>query len=243
MSTQAAVDPFPPSIRTEFSQWIEAPGYTNRERIPYTKWVRMQVFLDDKDLKPENAADSNTKFRALTEFELINRRLHRKPDAKHELPRYAVPGSEAFDLVVREHLRLLHAGRDKTWAAIELKYYGIQKQDVNWIVAHCRNCILNRPSASKAPLQPITSNNVFERVQIDLIDMRHEPSERYQWILHVKDHFSKYSMLYALHSKHAEGIADALGEFIKAFGPPKIVQCDNGKEFKGMYYHYLCHTM
>ena len=34
-------------------------------------------------------------------------------------------------------------------------------------------------------------------------------------------------------SKHAEPIAAAFGQFIAAFLPPKIMQADNGKEFKG----------
>ena len=63
--------------------------------------------------------------------------------------------------------------------------------------------------------------------------MRHEPSGQFKWILHVKDHFLKYTQLYLLKSKHAEPIADAFALFIAAFLPPKIVQCDNGKEFKG----------
>lgn len=73
----------------------------------------------------------------------------------------------------------------------------------------CKNCALNRPAATKAPLQPIVSGRAWERVQVDLIDMRHEPSGQYKWILHVKDHFSKYTQLYALKSKHSEPIAEA----------------------------------
>jgi hypothetical protein len=63
--------------------------------------------------------------------------------------------------------------------------------------------------------------------------MRHKPSGQFKWILYIKDHFSKYIQLYALKSKHAEPIAAAFAQFIAAFLPPKIMQCDNGKEFKG----------
>jgi hypothetical protein len=47
---------------------------------------------------------------------------------------------------------------------------------VGWVTAHCKNCKLNRAVSVRAPLQPIIVNSVFERVQIDLIDFRHEPS-------------------------------------------------------------------
>ena len=76
---------------------------------------------------------------------------------------------------------------------------------------------MNRPAATKAPLQPIITGRAWERVQIDLIDMRHEPSGQFKWILHIKDHFSKYTQLYPLKSMHAEPIAAAFDMFITAF--------------------------
>jgi hypothetical protein len=39
--------------------------------------------------------------------------------------------------------------------------------------------------------------------------------------------------LYLLKSKHTEPIAAAFAQFVAAFLPPKIMQSDNGKEFKG----------
>ena len=63
--------------------------------------------------------------------------------------------------------------------------------------------------------------------------MRHKPSGQFKWILYIKDHFSKYTQLYPLKSKHAKPIADAFALFIAVFLPPKIMQADNRKEFKG----------
>ena len=76
-------------------------------------------------------------------------------------------------------------------------------------------------------------NNTFERVQIDLINMRHEPSGCYKWILHAKDYFSKFSVLFPLVSKQCEPITECLTIYIMFFGLPKIIQCDNNTEFKG----------
>jgi hypothetical protein len=146
---------------------------------------------------------------------------------------FVVPKAEVFDVIAQEHLKLLHAGRNKVWPTIEQQYYGIKREDVEFILKRCKNCTLNRPNATKAPLVPIISGRAWERVQIDLIDMRHEPSGQYKWILHIKDHFSKYTQLYPLKSKHAGPIADCFAQFIAAFLPPKIMQADNGKEFKG----------
>jgi hypothetical protein len=63
--------------------------------------------------------------------------------------------------------------------------------------------------------------------------MRYEPLGQYKWILHIKDYFSKYTQLYLLKSKHAEPIVECFAQFITAFLPPKIMQADNGREFKG----------
>jgi transposase InsO family protein len=45
--------------------------------------------------------------------------------------------------------------------------------------------------------------------------MRHEPCGQYQWILHIKDHFN-------------------IGPILSSCGPPGSIQCDNGREFKGV---------
>lgn len=229
----ASINPFPNDIRIAFQCYIQAPGYINRERIEYSKWVRLHHFLDNPNLKPESQTESRLKHRAYAEFELIHDKLFRRADSRFRNPRYVVPESEVFDIIANEHLQLLHAGQTKTWAAVQQKYYGIKREDIDFVLKRCKNCALNRPAATKAPLVPIVTGRAWERVQIDLIDMRHEPSGQFKWILHIKDHFSKYTQLYPLKSKHAEPIAAAFAQFIAAFLPPKIMQADNGKEFKG----------
>ena len=82
-------------------------------------------------------------------------------------------------------------------------------------------------------MEPIVVLKALEQIQVDLINMRHEPSGTYKWILHIKDHFTKFSRLYPLHSKCASGVADKIMLFIQHYGSPDICQADNGKEFKG----------
>ena len=52
-------------------------------------------------------------------------------------------------------------------------------------------------------------------------------------MLYIKDHFSKFLVLYTLKTKESRPIADCITQFIAIFFPPKILQCDNGREFKG----------
>jgi transposase InsO family protein len=66
---------------------------------------------------------------------------------------------------------------------------------------------------------------------MDLIDMRSVQYEDSKFILHVKDHFTKFSWIFALPSKEAKHVATHLRNIFYTFGPPKILQSDNGKEF------------
>jgi len=113
-------------------------------------------------------------------------------------------------------------------------FYGIKKDEVEWLSKHCQSCLLERQNRSHAPLEPIISDYTLQRVQIDLVDFRHEPHGQYKWVLHIMDHFSKWTSLFALKSKSAAKVADALAMFIGFFGYPEIIQCDNGREFKGV---------
>lgn len=69
------------------------------------------------------------------------------------------------------------------------------------------------------------------RMQIDLIDMRSVEHGGHKWIFHAKDHFSKYSWLRPLMSKEAVNVAGVLKSIFYQFGPPRILQSDNGREF------------
>jgi len=94
---------------------------------------------------------------------------------------------------------------------------GYHRQSVNRWLLIANSVHLIRGREGKRPLEPITVSRVWERIQTDLIDMRHTPDGRYAWILHIKDHYSKYTQLYALKGKDSEGIAECLAMFIMAF--------------------------
>ena len=50
----------------------------------------------------------------------------------------------------------------------------------------------------------------LERLQIDLIDLRHEADGHMKWIGHIKDNFIKFSALFALPSKEATEVVNVL---------------------------------
>jgi len=110
----------------------------------------------------------------LHDYQIISGQPYRQTDEKHKTPRFCPREHEVFDLIVREHAsELMHAGRDKTWAEIDRKYYGITKKEVAFLLDHCITCAKTRSAKTAAPLNAIVVKEIWERLQIDLIDFRH----------------------------------------------------------------------
>lgn len=95
----------------------------------------------------------------------------------------------------------------------------------------CDACQTRRSISKPACGKPILSVGFLTRLQVDLIDMRSVEHNGFKFIMHVKDHFTKFSWLFALPSKEANNVATHLRNIFYTFGPPKILQSDNGKEF------------
>ena len=67
--------------------------------------------------------------------------------------------------------------------------------------------------------------------QIDLIDDQSMPDGPYNYVLDYQDHGIKFCQLRPLTKKSHRAIALELINIFCIFGPPSILQADNGKEF------------
>jgi len=99
--------------------------------------------------------------------------LHQRPKVESELPQWVVPISETFDQIEQVHAHLGHAGYVKTFKGLQDRYYGITTEQVQWLVGRCQTCLKNCPNRSRGEQEQIIPHRILERVQIDLIDMRH----------------------------------------------------------------------
>jgi len=95
----------------------------------------------------------------------------------------------------------------------------------------CDTCQTRRSFPTPISGKPVISIGFLTRLQVDLIDMRSVSYNGYNFIMHAKDHFTKFAWLYALPSKEAFHAANNLRNIFYIFGPPKILQSYNGKEF------------
>lgn len=76
------------------------------------------------------------------------------------------------------------------------------------------------------------------RHQIDLIDMGQKGAVEfnglsYRYVLSVMDVFSRFVWLRPINEKMSKNIADELRSIYLEHGPPCVIQCDQGGEFKG----------
>lgn len=140
---------------------------------------------------------------------------------------------ELCDVVNNIHAEeLKHSGYKKVFDYIQRHYYGVTRKFVQAFCKNCPVCQLKQPQIKVPPLRPIVHKDFLERIQVDLIDMRHSPDKDFSYIGHFMDHFSKFHVLFPLKSKTAEEVAMMLEERVLAyFGPPKIFHSDNGREF------------
>jgi hypothetical protein len=183
------------ALEIEFNKaMIQNQSRRNKARLTFEERGHMIRHLtmtetEWRDL-PSSEKDSrerNRRAKALKYFEMKGTLLMRKPEVfaegtDHEvrLPlRQAALDDDVYYVIKQAHERLGHAGYKKTFEAVRLDVYGINREEVEWLTDHCRRCELNRPNHSRAPLQPIESSGTNMRCQIDLIDMRAEPSGPY----------------------------------------------------------------
>jgi hypothetical protein len=61
------------------------------------------------------------------------------------------------------------------------------------------------------------------------MDFTSQPDREYNWVLQIKDHFSRMIWLFPLKEKSSPEVARALTTWIQ----PYRFYCDNGSEFKG----------
>nr|BDT63497.1 MAG: integrase-like protein [Sesarmops intermedium nimavirus] len=157
-----------------------------------------------------------------------------KKDSIDPYVRY-IPDSEIFDVIYDAHVNVCHGGQKRTYREVKKTVGNVTQEQVAQFVSYCVICEEKRLiRKNKRVLRPITSGSYSERGQVDLIDMRScKTADGYCYILHYQDHFTKFSILVALHSKQTTEVSKHLYEIFTLMGAPKILQCDNGKEFIG----------
>lgn len=143
--------------------------------------------------------------------------------------------TEVFDVIYDAHVNVCHGGQKRTYCEVKKTVANVTREQVAKFLSYCVTCEEKRSiKKNKRVVRPITSSGYSERGQVDLIDMRSFPTpDNYCFILHYQDHFSKFTVLKALHSKQTSEVSQHLYDIFTLIGAPKILQSDNGNEFVG----------
>ena len=151
--------------------------------------------------------------------------------------RRCVPYSQiesALELCHRGPHGVGHAGQDGTWYHCLRMFDGITRDVCRKYVQKCGICQAKQPKMNKAPLTPIVSKALWERVVMDLVSYKDSPCNGYRYIWHAEDHYSKYHFARRLKNKTAAGVARCVEDMLVFTGGIRILQIDNGTEFKGV---------
>jgi hypothetical protein len=119
-----------------------------------------------------------------------------------------------YKIIHKAHLEAGHSGVNKTEYAMGIRYALVPR---SVICEYCRLCaICNRTvkQTLQSTIIPIESQKFWERIQIDLVDMRHKPSisrgKTFKYISHVIDHFTSFNIMWPLEKKEAEEVVHGL---------------------------------
>lgn len=235
---QPATSPFSPEARIAFASYLANQDLQRRARPTDERHAHIREYLSQSRIAVTQE-DRRLKFKAFREYEVLDGRLHTKSGqgrlkgGRATGQRHVPRDEEIFDIITRAHIGLVHPGQDKTFYEIERTTAGISRKEVGELLKHCSTCAKKATQKAKAPIKVIAETVLWGRVQIDLIDMRGDPDEEFKWICHMRDHFSKYSIASPMPSKTSEEVVKVVLTWIMHLGPPKILQSDNGTEFKG----------
>lgn len=233
-SSLAQVQPFNDASRTAFYMMLDARKGTSRERMTASEKYRAIRWLTEA--VPERLDPKAGKKRSWVKagFFYEDGKLWKRPGNVFTVKREVVSEDQIFDKIIGVHNNLGHSGQHATATKVNKEYYGISSQEVYFLVKLCEICHRKAHSKSKGPLKSIVTTRLFERVQIDLIDMTSTPDGEYVWICHMEDHFSKFHMLFPMTNKEAPTVARTIHTWISILGIFEILQSDNGSEFKGI---------
>jgi len=171
---------------------------------------------------------------ALSDFEL-------KDDILYRL--LHLPDKTVFQLCVPERLRksalrtahtpplAMHPGIQRTYGNLRNMYYWLNMMaDARRYVEECQSCQQNRGVAQRVPMaEAPLALYPLERVSMDILDLSQAPV---RYALSIIDQHTRFLQIVPLKVITATKIHQAfLEHWITYFGPPRVIQSDNGRQF------------
>ena len=153
-----------------------------------------------------------------------------------------VPSAEQQRQLLEQAHAAGHYGEKAMYAHIDSEGYWWprMREDIASEIRDCRDCQrYNIVRAGFHPARSITATLPGDHYQIDLAELP-TSLEGHNFLLVLVDVFTGFVVLKAIENKEAATVARAVWEICCVIGIPKILQCDNGKEFSNKIVNALC---
>ncbi|KAF7689097.1 Pro-Pol polyprotein [Cucumispora dikerogammari] len=177
------------------------------------------------------------------DMRLIGGKLHQKNEKNgpYKIVFYEGDINSKKELIMAEHNKA-HFRSEKMYERINNIAIGISRKEIRDVLKGCENCQIQTKIQTYKAITAIVAKHVFHRFQMDLMCMTTyaDINENFKYILVVIDCYLKYIWTFPLLSKEQTGIERSLKNIFNLFSPPKILQSDNGKEFKNVKINELC---
>jgi transposase InsO family protein len=150
--------------------------------------------------------------------------------------------TEIMRLEVERLHKEKHYGQNRMYALCKDYFFTVPRTIVRDVVTNCNVCKTSQPLKQKEPFKHVMATFCFEHIMIDLIDLKayKTTNNGFCWILTTIDVYSKYAKAFPLKTKSSMDVCNALESLFTTFGPPLILQSDNGKEFTNSEIKDLC---
>jgi len=143
---------------------------------------------------------------------------------------------EKTNILFRAHNNNGHLGIRSNDKIKEFGYFlETQISDIKEYISNCPKCI--KAKAGKKinnKIKIILPKGPLERVLIDGWELDDNLKEitGYTWVIDMIDHFSKYLLSKAVKNNNTKNIQICMKNYFNCIGYPKIIQSDNGSEYK-----------
>ena len=129
-----------------------------------------------------------------------------------------------------------HMGSSKTLKRVQQHFHFKQmERQVRAFTRSCHLCQVTKgaPDKRQGIMKPILVDKPFDVVAMDLCGPWMKTPEGFEYLMVVKDHFTRYVVLIPIKQKTAECVGDALMDnFFNTYGYPKFLLSDRGAEFR-----------
>lgn len=158
---------------------------------------------------------------------------------KHGETRIVPRANEAVMIVEKYREYTKGEGSVKLSKRIGEVYSGIGERKCSAVLGTMKSTQEANPSfLNKDKPKTVKTDKPMQQHRVDLIDMSKFPvtvnGVKYVYILSVLDIFSRFLWLIPLMDKESRTVSSELYKLYMSWGPPVILQSDQGSEFKGV---------